>query len=238
MRLFIAVFVAYAALVSVGHAQEVLDDERARAHYLAGESHFAAERWPDAAREFQSAYELSHRQEMLINLSRAHERGGELSAAIADLESLLETFPDTNYRVEAEQRLEVMRAKLHPAPALPAVEAPAPAKQPVKAWPPRWYTLAFGSVAIAAGVASLGTGLRAHALHGDLEDQCPADRCDPGFESARDKGRTLSRVSTGLMFSSIALAGVTATLWVVDYRRDKRMQLGINGSSAQLRMQF
>ncbi|HVZ35454.1 MAG TPA: hypothetical protein VG963_23665, partial [Polyangiaceae bacterium] len=48
-----------------------LDDERARAHFVAGESYFAAQRWDDAAHEFASAYEFSRRPEMLINLSLA-----------------------------------------------------------------------------------------------------------------------------------------------------------------------
>ncbi|HEX5661324.1 MAG TPA: hypothetical protein VFX59_29245 [Polyangiales bacterium] len=243
--------VASAALMSppvrAQDAAPVVDDERARAHYLAGESHFAAERFRDAAREFELAYDLSHRQEMLINLSRAHERAGDLDKAIADLELLLQTFPGTSYTLEAEQRLAAMRAK-QPVPAPVAVEeAPAPAPSPepasqsalaARVWPPRWPTLVVGSVAIAAGVAALATGLRAHGLHGDLQDRCPNDLCSSGFEPDRDKGRALSRASTGLLFSSIALAGVTAALWVVDYRRDKRVQLGINGSSAQLRMQF
>jgi tetratricopeptide (TPR) repeat protein len=236
-----------AALSSLAYAQEApVDDERARAHYVAGESHFAAERWTDAAREFQQAYALSRRPEMLINLSRAHERAGQLPEAIADLQLLLESYPQTSYRVEAEQRTVVMQAKLdaQPPPALPPVtaaeeppSAPPPAPEPVRMWPPRWPTLVVGSLAIAAGAAALGTGLRSHALHGDLEERC-GDGCPAGFESDRDKGRALSRASTGLMFSSIALAGATAALWVVDYRRDKRMQLGIQGGSAQLRMKF
>ncbi len=243
---------ALAVTSTVAFAQQGgLDDERARAHYLAGESHFAAERWPDASREFEQAYSLSQRPEMLINLSRAHERGGELAAAIADLELLLERFPETSYRLEAEQRVAVMRAKLQAAP--PPVPPPVLVEQPVgetqpgpmaaapplaKIWPPHLPTLIVGSVAIAAGVAALGTGLRAHGLHGDLQDRCPNDACAGNFESDRDKGRALSRASTGLMFSSIALAGATAALWVLDYRHDKRVQLGFNGSSAKLRMQF
>lgn len=93
-------------------AQQPLDDERAKAHFFAGESHFAAERWADAAREFALAYELSQRPEMLINLSRAHERDRHLAEAIADLQLLIARHPDNPYRAEAETRIAGMRAEL------------------------------------------------------------------------------------------------------------------------------
>jgi hypothetical protein len=232
--------------------QRAIDDERARGHYLAGESHFAAERWSDAAREFTLAYELSHRPEMLINLSRSHEREGELAAAVRDLELLLSSYPETNYRLEAEQRVAIMKAKLEaPPPVAPVapvapvvvVEAPAPipAAAPVgaKPWPPRWPTIAVGSVAVAAGVAALATGLRAHSIYKDLDDRCAGSICTGGFESDRDRGRALSRASTGLMFVSIALAGTTAALWVLDVKRDQRsLAVGVNGMGAQLRARF
>jgi tetratricopeptide (TPR) repeat protein len=228
-------------------AEQQLDDERAHAHYLAGESHFAAERWGDAAREFTLAYELSRRPEMLINLSRAHERGGQLQEALADLEALLSSYPETNYRLEAEQRIGVMRAKLEAppveaavAPPLPPVQLPQETKPVAHAasFMPQWPTLVVGSVALAAGITSLATGLRGHGIYGDLNDRCPHDLCSGAYRDDRDKGRALARASTGLMFSSIALAGATAVMWVLDVKRDQRTRVGTNVSAAQLRLSF
>jgi hypothetical protein len=235
-------------------AEEALDDERARAHFVAGESHFAAQRWSDAEREFALAYELSRRPEMLINLSRAHERSGELVAAVADLELLLSVHPETSYRGEALQRLSVMRARLAAAPPPGPVVAPASALAPAEVevaprakaerpiWPPSLPTLLVGATAVAAGAVALGTGLRAHAIYNDLEDSCGTDAsCDPSFVAERDQGRALSRASTALTFASIALAGTAAVLWVFDVKKsDERGHLafGIDGAGARLRARF
>jgi hypothetical protein len=249
----------------VARAQEPLDDERARAHFVAGESHFASERWHDAEREFSLAYELSHRPEMLINLSRAHERNGELVAAIADLELLLSVHAETSYRGEALQRLDTMRAKLAAVPAVPpppearpvptTEPAPAPATiatplvepAPVPAtkrsvWPPSLPTLLVGGAALAVGAAALGTGLAAHGVYNDLEKRCDADAaCDPSFASDRNHGRALSRASTGLTFVSLALLGTAAVLWVVDVKKsDERGHLafGFDAAGARFRARF
>jgi hypothetical protein len=242
--LFFSLFTLSLCLASrVAHAQEMLDDERARAHFGAGESHFAAQRWDDAEREFSLAYELSHRPEMLINLSRAHERNGKLVAAIADLELLLSSFPETSYRGEAMQRLDTMRAKLAATP--PPVAQATPAKEPAPApvpltnlaveptpaaehgvWPPPLSTILVSGAALAVGAAALGTGLRAHGIYNDLEKRCDADDvCAPSSAPARDHGRALSRASTALTFVWVAPAGTAAVLWVVEVKHsDERGQ--------------
>lgn len=245
----------------VVHAQEPLDDERARAHFVAGESHFASQRWDDAEREFALAYELSHRPEMLINLSRAHERNGKLVAAIADLELLLSAHPETSYRGEALQRLDTMRAKLAAAPppseprSAPKSEAapkvaplvslavePAPAPKAERAiWPPSLPTLLVSSAALAVGAAALGTGLRAHGIYNDLEQRCDDGACDAPFTADRDRGQALSRASTALTFVSVALAGTAAVLWVLDVKKsDARghLALGFDPAGARFRARF
>lgn len=244
-------------------AQPGLDDERAKAHFFAGESYFATERWGDAAREFALAYELSQRPEMLINLSRAHERDRHLAEAIADLELLIARHPDNAYRGEAELRIASMRTELA-AGATPAAPLVAPVQEPVPAepqppaglppvaledrtesphariWPPAWITLAAGGAAIVVGAVALGTGLRAHHFYGQLDGRCPHAACEPGFESTRDKGQALSRTSTALTFASAALATTAAVLWVYDVKRERRraVSLGIEGAGVRMHARF
>jgi hypothetical protein len=244
-------------------AQELLDDDRAHAHFVAGESHFAAERWSDASREFALAYEMSRRPEMLINLSRAHERGGELQAALTDLELLLKVHPETAYRGEAEQRMSAMRDKLArtptptptPAPSpeataaavtaptsVPAQGAPSERRTAPGGWRPSLPTIAIGGTGLVVGVVALGTGLVAHSLYKDLEHSCDSDsRCDPSFAADRDRGRTLARTSTALTFVSAALVGTAAVLWVYDVgrrRESPRLAFGIDGTGARMRAEF
>ena len=255
--LWAVVLAALLGLFGSRAAAQSIDDDRAKAHFFAGESHFASERWSDAAREFALAYELSRRPEMLINLSRAHERNGQLTEAIGDLELLIGQHPDNPYRREAETRIAAMRKSLAENPAPPPVVAPTPeppaelpALPPVtlapepehtrSLWPPSVLTLAVGGVAVVAGVVSLATGLRAHHLYTQLEDHCTDSRCPDGFQSKRDHGQTLSRTSTALTFASVALAGSAAVLWVYEVKREQSnaVSWGIEGAGARMRARF
>lgn len=241
------------------------DDERARAHFVAGEAYFEDQRYDDAAREFKEAYELSGRPEMLVNLSRAHERAGSSAEAIGDLELLLARHPQTSYRAEAEVRLANLRAA-HPellkpqqtGPAEPRV-APQPAPGPAsrKLWPPRLPTLIMGGAAVGGALAAVATGWAAHAKHEDLEQRCQ-DGCPDEIAADKERGQRLARASTGMTFAAIALGGATAVLWVLDVRasgaresadqtraavtRDTRARFGVRSSlaavEARLRIDF
>jgi tetratricopeptide (TPR) repeat protein len=234
------------------------DDERARAHFVAGEAYFEDQRYADAAREFKEAYELSGRPEMLLNLSRAHERAGASADAMADLELLLARHPQTSYRAEAEVRLANLRAaypelttpQQASRPAEPrAAPQPAPERAARKLWPPRLPTLILGGAAAAGALLAVATGWAAHAEYGDLEQRC-RDGCPDDIEADKERGQRLARTSTGMTFAAIALGGASAVLWVLDVRasgarepakharagaaRDTRARLGLRSSAAAL----
>jgi tetratricopeptide (TPR) repeat protein len=232
------------------------DDRRARAHFAAGQEYYENGRYTDAAQEFAEAYQLSGRPEMLINRARSEQRAGNLEQAIAALELLFERHPQTSYRAEAEGELEKLRAEraqLAPtetsapatAPSAPAAGPRAsetePSVQPVRIWPPRLPTLIVGGALVASVLVSVGTGWAAHTKYKYLEDNCRNDRCpDDGHDYAGDKqrGTTLSRVSTGFTFASLALAAATSVLWVYDVKAQKGLSLGVRtslaGADAQL----
>lgn len=227
------------------------DDERARAHFVAAEAYYQDGRFSDAAREFEEAYQLSGRPEMLINLARAQERANDSSGAITTLELLLGRYPQTSYKAEAETQLARLRAQQPPpAPETAPVEV-GPVAEPVaaaepekrKLWPPRWPTLAVGGAAVASVLVAVGTGWAAHAKYGDLDDRCPSGACDDAYEHDRDRGQRLSRTSTGFTFVAVALSGVTAALWILDLKSERaRAQLGVRSSltsyEANLRLSF
>lgn len=226
------------------------DDERARAHFVAAEAYYQDGRFSEAAREFEEAYQLSGRPEMLINLARAQERANDPSGAITTLELLLGRYPQTSYKLEAETQLAKLR-ELRPASAETAPVEVAPVAEPVtsaepekrKVWPPRWPTLAVGGAAVASVLVAVGTGWAAHAKYGDLDDRCPGGACDEAYEHDRDRGQRLSRTSTGFTFVAVALGGVTAALWILDLKSERaHAQLGVRSSltsyEANLRLSF
>jgi tetratricopeptide (TPR) repeat protein len=251
------------------HAQVLAsDDERGRTHFEAGVSYYEQERFDEAAREFREAFQLSGRPEMLINIARALEHAGQIHQAVLSLELLLERYPKTSYRAEAETELARLRpldvqgseaaappsepaavqpvaapAPAEPAPAEPSLQPAADEREAPRFWPPRLPTLIVGTSALAVGIASLGVGLRAHGLYGDLEGRCDGGVCAPAQRDDRDRGQRLARTSTGLSFAALALGSATAVLWVLDVKRAKtRTQLSLSldprGYAAHIRWEL
>lgn len=64
-------------------------DEIGRAHFELGERLYAAGQFVDAAREFELAYETSHRPELLYNAYLAHRDAGQLPQARAALDGYI-----------------------------------------------------------------------------------------------------------------------------------------------------
>jgi len=49
------------------------EDERAKAHFLAGQSYYEQASYTDALREFNEAYRISKRPSLLYNIARRHQ---------------------------------------------------------------------------------------------------------------------------------------------------------------------
>jgi len=177
MRLGIAALVVtvLASVATVASAQESAGDVAARAHFEAGRLHFDRGAYEDALREFEEAYQLSGRAELLYNLFLTTERMGDFDAAIAHLERYLtEGAPDAERRAQLEPRLENLRERRDRAvtSAVPAPEpvAPPPARREGDLLP---AGIAFG-IAGAALVSFAVTGGLALAEDGNLASGCGA----------------------------------------------------------------
>lgn len=93
-------------------AQESPLDERARLHFASGASYFDAGNYERALEEFQTAFDLSQRADLLYNIYLSHERLGNLDEAIANLERYLaDVEMDAERRAVLEQRLANLRAR-------------------------------------------------------------------------------------------------------------------------------
>ena len=167
--------------------------EAAKGAFMAGKAAFdeadydrAITYWNDAYRRDCTAHDL------LQNLARAYELGGQKQAAIDALKTYLERVPDSPKREQFERRIEKLQEQLEEEtlePAEPVAEAPAPAPSPVSPGPtspppdassapgrrpsgPLVFAGAGGIVALAGGIAYLSGAGKAS----DYEDQCGTDR--------------------------------------------------------------
>jgi tetratricopeptide (TPR) repeat protein len=59
------------------------DLELAKAHYRTGEIYYERGRYPDAAREFEEAYRLSNKPELLYNMGKSYDGAGDHARALA-----------------------------------------------------------------------------------------------------------------------------------------------------------
>lgn len=106
-------------------------DDDARAHYQQGRAFYERGDFPQAAEQFQQAYDLSGRPRLLYNLFLAHRDAGQLSQAVEALSAYLSTATDIPNRALLEKRREVLRETLaREQAAREAAAAADPAEQP------------------------------------------------------------------------------------------------------------
>lgn len=102
-----ACFVLVLAAASTASAQELsADDVRARTHFEAGRSYFEEGAYDRARDEFQRAYDLSRRPQLLLNLATTHERLGDYQRAIEAIREYLNRTPDDPSRATLERRIQ------------------------------------------------------------------------------------------------------------------------------------
>lgn len=93
------------------HAQDG-GDEEARALYAAGEVAYDEGRFEDALTQFQRAYELSGRPELLYNVGLAATNAGDERTALAALERYIAEIPDAPNRGIVEGRIANLRREI------------------------------------------------------------------------------------------------------------------------------
>ncbi|MEM9194005.1 MAG: hypothetical protein AAGF12_32820 [Myxococcota bacterium] len=94
------------------HAQS--EDERARAHFEAGQAHAAVGRCEAANREFAQGYELSGRPAFLFNMAECARHDGQTQAAQELYRRYLTEDPDGPLASLARERLDGPQASIAP----------------------------------------------------------------------------------------------------------------------------
>jgi len=118
---------------------EPASDQQARLHFQVAAQYYQEADYESALREFQSAYRLSQRPQLLYNISLCQAQLGNLEESVSNLERYLAEVPEVENRALLEQRLTNLRARrdrqretgtdpgetTDPTPAPPATPAPA-----------------------------------------------------------------------------------------------------------------
>ncbi len=82
----------------------------AEAHYKTGQAYYQRGAYADAIREFERAYKLSMRSELLYNIGQTYERLGDLQRAVAYLARYLKKSGTSNEALA--QKIENLRRRL------------------------------------------------------------------------------------------------------------------------------
>src|SRR5581483_50191 len=87
---------------------EEQDLELAKAHYSTGQLYYQRGRYPDAAREFEEAYRLSKKPELLYNMGKAYDGVGDQERALKAYRRWLEEVKESPDRAEVAGRVEAL----------------------------------------------------------------------------------------------------------------------------------
>jgi tetratricopeptide (TPR) repeat protein len=84
---------------------EPQDLELARAHFKTGEIYYERGRFPDAAREFEEAYRLSSKSDLLYNMGKSYDGAGDHARALDAYRRFLAALPSSTDRPAIERRV-------------------------------------------------------------------------------------------------------------------------------------
>ncbi len=82
------------------------DLELAKAHYKTGELNYDRGKFNDAAKEFEEAYRLSSRPELLYNMGKSYDGAGDMRGALIAYRRFLQTVKTSSDRAFCERRVD------------------------------------------------------------------------------------------------------------------------------------
>ena len=213
-------------------------DTAARQHHRLATAYYENGDFESAAREFEEAYRLSSRPELLYNLFLAYRDYGDVENAARCLRLYLERAehpddPETLHaRLTALERQVELRARER---AALAPSAPPPSESsPIASSPVGFIVLGVGALAI---VGAIITGVLANDLRLSLETRCgpQRDRCPADFEGDRSTGQALSLSADILgIAGGVAAAVGTVLVFVLDGRPPPPVSASCDGNGCAL----
>ncbi len=228
--------VALFAKTATSHAQpsSTSTAEIARNHIQNGGRYYQLRRFAEAAREFQAAWELTRRPELLFNLAHALEDAGRDREALdayerfdasgasgVDRQSLLAHM--ASLRTRLARSATATTTATATATATTTTNTPPPRVTPepprvLQPPPPAPRSLALPVTLLSAGgallVTGLALGLTVSSTWSDLNARCQNRVCDPSLQSdasGAEMRATVADVLGGVGVAAIA-AGVVVLL--------------------------
>lgn len=213
------------------------EEERAKAHFLAGQSYYDQASYNDALREFNEAYRISKRPALLYNIARCFEALEQFPDAVKMLERYLEEDPTTSDREAVTTRIRNLKdrqehaqkppepAKTQPPPTPAPTPAPAPTPPPSTAHRKRLYTWIVGGIGLGALAGALATGVTSQVSYNDLNGKCTNKVCDPSTvadaQHKIDTGKKLALATDILWPIGAAAVATGVVLFFVEGRHPK-----------------
>lgn len=228
IRRGIVIALVLCALGATAHAISE-EDERAKAHFLAGQSYYDQASYGDALREFNEAYRISKRPALLYNIARCDEALEQYDDAVKMLRQYLEEAPQTEDRAAVETRIANLQGRrVHPRVGEPDVGKVAPAPTPTLTRTPtptptktprrRVWTWVVGGVGVAALGSALATGVASQLDYNDLSGKCMTNVCDPSLQNKLNSGKHLAIATDVLWPVGVAAVAVGVVLFFVEGR--------------------
>jgi tetratricopeptide (TPR) repeat protein len=211
-------------------------DEEARQHFQLGRTFYDSGRFQQAVEEFEAAYKLSGRPQLLYNVYVAQRDVGELQKAVDALRAYLEQVPDAPDRVNLKARLtsleaqakrqseqEALARQLAAPPEAPAV--PQTRTETEHSIVPWIVTGAGGALLL----GSVITGVLAKGKADDLDKICGGTSCPSSEQSNVDSTKTLA-VTTDVLWSVGAAAAITGVVlwWTGALDRERQVPIALN----------
>jgi tetratricopeptide (TPR) repeat protein len=84
------------------------DLELAKAHFHTGQIYYENARYPDAAREFEEAYRLSKKPDLLFNMGKSYDHLGDHARALAAYRRFASDVAQSPDRAEVETRIHAL----------------------------------------------------------------------------------------------------------------------------------
>lgn len=103
-------------VVPVARAQDESTDEQARRHFRLGQAHYENGSFLEAAHEFEQAYQLSQRPQLLYNVYVAYRDAGDLARSRDALREYLARVPEAENASMLRARLESLDRMLEQSP--------------------------------------------------------------------------------------------------------------------------